>query len=287
MAHNTETLEKFLVNDAEEIINIKKEAATHPQAGEFKPKKSKKADTIFCQKDMLAIVGTAETMPMAPFNDPNFEIWAVSVCATYPAFKRADLYFEMHNKSYWGKEEPDGSKPIIDRLNNFDGPTYMFDHYKEVPRSVRFPIDVIVDKYRRYHTTSITYMLALAYHSFIETGKPYHVGIYGIHMASREEYTEQRPCCEYWLGRMEGAGMDITMAPGGSVLTSNGLYGYEGYHPAIPKLRDRLNGINAGIQQCEQELDKWTNQKWKQLGAAAEDEYLMRQFQLGNMQGGI
>lgn len=274
MAHGSEKVEEFLLDDSEEIINIKKTAV---KPAEFKPKKSKASEIILCKKPNLAIVGTAETMPMTPFDDPGFEIWAVSVCATYPAFKRADLYFELHNKSYWGT--PD----IIERLNKFEGPTYMLEHYKEVPRSVKFPLDVVLN-YRRYHTTSITYMLALAYHSFLTTGFPKHVAIFGIHMAAREEYTEQRPCCEYWLGRMEAAGIDIFMAPGGSVLSSNGLYGYEGYHPAIPLIRDRLNSLQAGVQQCHAELKKWEIQLAKNEGAISEAEYWMRQFQLGNIQ---
>ena len=274
MAHGSQKIEEFLNNDAEEIVNIKK-TAVKPQ--EFKPPKSKNNEIILCKKEKLAIVGTAETMPMTPFDDPEFEIWAVSVCATYPAFKRADLYFELHNKSYWGTPE------IIERLKRFEGPTYMLEHYKEVPRSVRFPLDLVL-KYRRYHTTSITYMLALAYHSFITTGNPKHVAVFGIHMAAREEYTEQRPCCEYWLGRMEAAGIDVFMAPGGSVLSSNGLYGYEGYHPAIPLIRDRLNSLQAGIGQCQAELKKWEIQLAKNEGAISEGEYWMRQFQLGNIQ---
>lgn len=277
MAHNSTQIESMLLDDSEDIVNVKKEAAALPPKGDFKARKGKKSDALFCQKDKLAIVGTAETMPMAPYGDQGYEVWAVSVCTTYPAFKRGDLLFEMHNRAYWNRPE------ILERLNKYDGPTYMIDHYKEVPKSVRFPIDLLMDpwKYRRYHTTSITYMLAWAYHSYLETGKPYHVGLYGIHMASREEYTEQRPCCEYWLGRMEGAGIDILMAPGGSVLTSNGLYGYEGYHPAIPKIRDRLTALQAGGQQAEQEAIRWEKQKIKQDGAVAECEYWMRQFQLG------
>lgn len=281
MAHNTKEIENILLDDSENIVNVKKEAAELPKKGEFKPKKSKQKDLLYCQQDKLAIVGTAETMPMAPYNDLGYEIWGVSVCTTYPAFKRGDVVYEMHEKSYWQRPE------IIERLNKFEGPTFMLDHYKEVPKSVRFPIDVIVDKYRRYHTTSITYMLAWAYHSFIETGKPYHVALFGIHMASREEYTEQRPACEYWLGRMEGAGIDIMMAPGGSVLTSNGLYGYEGYHPAIPKLRDRLTALQAGSGQAESEAIRWEKQKIKNDGAISECEYWMRQYQLGNVGTGV
>lgn len=281
MAHNTETIEKILIDDSEEIVNIKKEAAALPKSGEFKPKKSKGENILYCQHDKLAIVGTAETMPMTPFNDPAFEIWAVAQATTYPSFKRADMLFELHNEAYWNRPE------IVPRMNKFEGPTYMMDHYREIPKSVKFPVDILLEKYRRYHTTSITYMLAWAYHSFLTTGKPYHVALFGIHMAAREEYTEQRPCCEYWLGRMEAAGIDVFMAPGGSVLTSNGLYGYEGYHPMIPKLRDRLTSLQAGVAQCNNELDRWSIQKAKNEGACNEVEYLMRQYQLGNAPTGI
>ena len=276
MAHGSDLLEKVLIDDSEEIVNIKK-TAIKPE--EFVPKKSKKSELILCQKQKLAIVGTAETMPMTPFGDPDFEIWAVSVCTTYPAFKRADLLFELHNPSYW--DTPN----IVERLNKYEGPTYMLEHYKKIPRSVKFPLDVVL-KYRRYHTTSITYMLALAYHSFITTGNPKHVAIFGVHMAAREEYTEQRPCCEFWLGMLEAAGVDLFMAPGGSVLASNGLYGYEGYHPIIPMLRERITGLQAGQNQCQSELERWKIQLAKNEGAISEAEYWMRQAQLGNIQKG-
>ena len=228
---------------------------------------------------MLAICGTAETLSATPWEDKKFEIWAVAQVATYPTFKRADLLFELHQPAYW-KNDPN----IVTRLNAFDGPTYMLDKYDEIPKCVRFPLDVILEKYRRYHTTSITYMLAWALESFKQTGKPNHIALFGVHMAAREEYTEQRPCCEYWLGQLEGAGVDVFMAPGGTILTSNGLYAYEGYNPAIPKLRERLNGMHAGSEQCRQELERWTHQKWKQEGAISEIEYWMRRYQLGEMQ---
>ena len=279
MAHNTQEIEDMLVNDAEDIINVKKQVI--PQEGEYKAKKSKKSDLIYCQKDKLCIVGTAETMPMTPFDDPTFEIWSIAQATTYPAFKRADLLFEMHNPSYWDRPE------IVERMNRFGGPTYMMEHSDKVPKSVRFPVDVLLENYRRYHTTSITYMLAWALHSYLTTGKPYHVALFGIHMASREEYTEQRPCCEYWLGRLESAGVDVFMAPGGSVLTSNGLYGYEGYHPMIPRLRDRLNGLQAGVSHCGEELHHWEVQKAKNEGAVNECEYWMRQYQLGAVPVGV
>ena len=178
----------------------------------------------FCQKDLLAIIGTADpTRQAAPYEDKNFEIWGVAVATTFPDVKRLDIQFEMHTEGYWRKD-PNVTK----RLQETTVPIYMHDKYKEIPTSMKYPID-IVKQYRTYHTNSIAYMLALAYHSFIMTENPKHVALFGIHMSAGEEYTDQRPCCEYWLGRMEGAGMDIELAPGGALLAAMGLYGYENY----------------------------------------------------------
>jgi len=164
----------------------------------------------FCQKDMLAIIGTADpTRQAAPYEDPNFEIWGVAVATTYPDVKRMDLQFEMHTEGYW-KRDPNVTK----RLAGVKVPLYMHDHYEDIPASIRYPIE-IVQQYRKYFTNSIAYMLALAYHSFIMTEKPKHVAMFGVHMAAGEEYAEQRPCCEYWIGRMEGAGMDVEPSWGG------------------------------------------------------------------------
>lgn len=232
--------------------------------------------TLAVQKDMLAILGTAQTMPAAPFDNPEFEIWAVGQCTTFPAFQRGDVVFELHTRDYW--DDP----PVIERLNKWTGRMFMQDHYDEVPKSERFPIETIM-QYRKYHTTSISYMLAAAYHSFKTTGKPFHVGLFGIHMEDiREEYAEQRPCCEYWLARMEEAGMDVFIS-GGSILAAPFMYGYENYNPLCYRLRKRLDGLNVGVQQLAAQEDQIVRQKHEQIGAAKEDEFLLRLAQRGEL----
>jgi hypothetical protein len=231
---------------------------------------------LFCQKELLAIIGTADpTRQAAPYEDKNFEVWGVAVASTYPDVKRLDVQFEMHTDGYW-KKDPNVTK----RLAETTVPIYMHDHYEEIPNSIKYPVD-IVTKYRRYFTNSIAYMQALAFHSFIMTGKPKHVAMFGVHMESSEEYTEQRPCCEYWLGRMEGAGMDIELAPGGALLASVGLYGYENYNPVCWELRQRIFGLQNGVKQSEAEVKKWELQKAKNEGAINEDEMILRKFQRG------
>lgn len=242
---------------------------------EVEKKKPSKDGLILCTKEKLAILGTADTMPATPWEDLEFEIWGVAQIVTFPSFKRADLLFEMHDSGYWK------DKNVQDRLNKWDGPIYMQEHYKEIAKSIKFPLDMFLP-YRRYHTTSITYMLALAYHSFITTGNPKHVALFGIHMEHREEYTTQRPCCEYWLGRMEGAGMDIFIA-GGAILRSDGLYGYEGYNPLCVKFRQRMEGLSHGAEVRENERDEAEGKRREQVGAIKECEYWLRLAQTGEL----
>jgi len=226
---------------------------------------------------MLCIVGTAQTIMAAPYDDDKFEIWSVAQAISYPAFKRWDVLYEMHTEGYW--RDPN----VLKRLSETKGvPLVMHDQYDEIPTSVRYPIEEMVSKYRRYHTTSITYMLVWALHSFLTTGKPQHLSLCGVHMEAREEYTVQRPACEYWLARLEQAGVDIQIA-GGAILAAQGLYGYENYDPLCWKFRQLLNNYNGGIQVRAQEESDAELKKHQQIGAAKAIEALLRQAQTGEL----
>ena len=228
-----------------------------------------------CKKELLALVGAAAPSRLAtPYGDENFEIWTMSVLVTFPDFKRADLFFELHTEGYWGH------KDVTERLKKIKQPIYMQEKQAEFPNSIRYPIEII-KQYRRYHTSSVSFMLALAYHSFLTTGNPKHVALFGLVMACDEEYGEQRPCCEYWLGVMEGAGIDIEIAPGSAILASPGLYGYETYNPIIYDINQRIDGINIGLKQSENELEKWKEQKARQEGGLAENQYWKNRFTKG------
>ena len=229
-----------------------------------------------CQKDKLCVLGTAGSMPNAPFEDDGYEIWTIGQATTYPQCKRYDLLFEMHSKGYWEKHPP-----VKERLSKATVPMYMHQVYKEIPQSVKYPIDIILEKYRTYFVTSIGYMLALALYSWETVRKPAHIAIFGIHMENREEYTEQRPNVEYWLGRLEGAGVDLLIAPGGAIFQSKILYGYEAYSPYCLDLKERIHGLVLGREEWAKRRDHCEAHRWKHIGAIEEDERLLRQLQTG------
>ena len=232
----------------------------------------------YCATDKLVILGTADpTRGQAPYKDKEYTIWAVAVAATYPDVERIDALFELHTSGYW-EQDPNVKK----RLAETTIPIYMHEKVEDIPASVPFPIDEVT-QYRRYYTSSIALMEGLAFHSFMTTGKPKEVELFGIHMAAGEEYTDQRPCCEYWLGRMESAGMKVTLAPGGALLAAKGIYGFEDYNPTCWEMQQRVFAIQGGVKQSDGEIQRWTIQKAKNEGALFETEHWLRKAQRGEI----
>ena len=235
---------------------------------------------FYAKKDRVCILGTAPTLQDTPWDDENEEIWALSQCVTFPVFKRADMLFELHSEDYWIQDEG-----ITKRLQAWEGITLMHKKFDYIKSSEKYPIKTILS-YKRYQRSSITYMIALAYHSFKITGKPKHVSLYGVHMEDeKEEYGEQRPCCEYWIGRMEDAGQELFIA-GGAILSAPFLYGYEKYSPMALELSQRYHALLNGKEEREKEMREAQLQANKQLGAAMEAEYWLRKAQRGELQNG-
>lgn len=239
---------------------------------------------LLCQKDKLAIVASAEpTRGMAPFDNKDYELWGLSVTSTYPDVTRLDLLFEMHPEDYY-ERDPN----VLKRLQELKQPLYMLKQRDDIPMSMAYPLDMITSEYRPYHTSSISYMLVFAYHSFLITGKPSRVEVYGAHMEAKEEYQDQRACCEYWMGCMEAVGIDVVPPADGVLLasTNGGLYGMENYNPICWDMRQRTYGLQNGIADAVSKIQAGETQKAKNEGALYECEFWLLKHQRGEYNGG-
>ncbi len=240
-------------------------------------------DILLCQKDKLVILGSADpTRGMAPYDDDDYEIWGLSVITTFPDVKRLDVLFEMHPEEYY-ERDPN----VLKRLQGLGKPLYMLKKRDDIPTAMAYPMDMIMTKYRAYHTSSISYMMVLAYHSFLTTGKPKCVELYGVHMNVEEEYKEQRPCCEYWLGCMEAAGIEIVLPDDGVLLVGvNGLYGLENYNPICWDMQQRIYGLQNGSDSEVSKARAAEIQKAKNDGALYELKHWLRKHQRGEYENG-
>lgn len=128
------------------------------------------------------------------------------------------LSFEMHDVEKH-KDIP-FMRDEINGLNKAGIPVLCQKHYPILPNSTAFPIDEFKTQ---YFTSTVSYMLAYAVYK-----KATRIEMYGIQMATRVEYTRQRPCCEYWIGQAEASGAEVYVhRPSQLMFEVKGRYGYD------------------------------------------------------------
>ena len=182
------------------------------------------------QPKQVCILGTAETMTEAPFDDKSWDMWSVASILNNPAAKRVDRVLELHDRDSWGLR--------IDEINNSKVPVWMWKHYDEIPLSEPFPLEGL-SKFRKYFTNSISFLIAQA----IVEGYT-DIGLFGVHMATTTEYSHQRPSCEYFLGYAEALGINLWIPDGADLLKSARMYGFE---PATDITR-KLQALNMDME---------------------------------------
>lgn len=198
-------------------------------------------DKVQTKRDKVIIMGTAQTMKDAPYHDESFDVWAVGTAMTHgkQLVPRVDRIFELHSKHRWEMRTR--------FYNERECPVYMQEECPEVPRSVKFPKDKILSKYRDYFTNSISWMTALA----IEEGYK-EIHYYGVHMATVSEYAYEMPSCEYFIGVAEGKGIKCYVPPGADMVKATRLYGYEEPSEFEKRLKFHKKDMQQKLGQAQQ-----------------------------------
>jgi hypothetical protein len=184
------------------------------------------------QPKQVCILGTAETLKEAPFDDKTWDMWAVASAIGHPDLKRVDRVLELH--------EPDNWKLRVDEINKAKIPVWMWKHYDEIPLSEKFPIDEVLGKFRRYFTNSISFLIAEA----IREGYT-DIALFGVHMATVGEYSSQRPSCEYFLGYAEAKGINLWIPDGADILKAARMYGFE----PEGEIKKKIRNMSADMEQ--------------------------------------
>ncbi len=192
------------------------------------------------KRDKVAIVGFADSWPMAPFSHPGWEVWALNqfydltgglvggrINFTDLAKEKRLRWFEIH-----ARHDLECDPNVIARhahhlqrlreIGAMGAPVYMHQVWPDIPNSVEYPLKAMTDRFGGYWTNSISYMIALAIaEGFRE------IGLYGVNMAMDSEWGFQRPSCEYFIGFARGAGITVHVPPQSDLLGCPFLYGYE------------------------------------------------------------
>lgn len=216
----------------------------------------------------VAIIGFGETAKQAPFDDPTWELWGMNgfhrVAQDYAGKpvpeERFSLWFDLHTVDFtrsYGQAAGigDNQERWLEQRHPF--PIFMLEAAAEFPSAVRFPIEEVCAAVGRdYFTSTIAYALGFC----LMQPDVAEVGLWGIDLAHKTEYIEQRPCAEYLLGRLEASGVLVTVADRSALLTQRFRYGYEEPNPLFADMWKALDvreeGLLAEIAKLKTEVDQ-------------------------------
>lgn len=182
----------------------------------------------------IAIVGRApSSMMLAPFGDPNWEIWSLSnaaACGQIPD-KHWHVWFEVHDLDEGFQRWPQQYK---DWLQVDHGkPLYIQKPHPLIPHGIIFPWEKMFSEFGYYFNNSVSEMMAVA---LLEGATE--LALYGVDMAQSDqalhngngEYQHQRPSCEYMLGVARARlGKDkVYIPPESDLLKCNRVYAFPG-----------------------------------------------------------
>lgn len=132
------------------------------------------------KRKKVALLGTVPHKLLAPFGDPEFEIWAIAHACLGDPLPRVDRIFEIHK---WDEVVKWGSLGAFEMWPA--APKYLIEARPDVLNSVAFPFDELAAKFNIFDdrkeplmTNSISWMMALAMDEGFEE-----IHIYGVNMS--------------------------------------------------------------------------------------------------------
>lgn len=247
---------------------LTKEGYVEELTGQKMPAIEEKKD-----KKILCLVGTAFSRHLAPYDNPNAEIWGVGHCILLEDVKRMDKVIETHLPSVYETEiSPFSGKPIIchankeNRLFGREGDVNVVVSQENKRGLINkweiFPQKYLAGKYKDllppsdqfYATNSIAYMIVWALDKYIEDNSFDELHLYGIHLETNTEWQFERPCNEYWLGVLTGYALSkgkkgiIYLPPHSDVLRNYHEYGYADIEVKRQKYQGKIEFFDKSIR---------------------------------------
>ena len=209
----------------------------------------------------IALIGSApSSVAKAPYEDASWELHGCSPGAIVH-MKRITRFYEMH-----AFKDPNPCHEInyVKRLAALTVPVYMVHPTPEVPASVAYPKEQVLDfvwghvedlhgrkRPARFNpndfTSSLAWMLALA---IVElSGEPgqNEIGLWGVDMSAQEEYGGQRDGCLSLIHIAKSIGIRVTLPPESDLIRSAPLYGYQEFDHSWIKHHEREKEISGRL----------------------------------------
>lgn len=235
-------------------------------------------------KSKVAIVGfSTNHRHLAPVDDPEYEIWGLN--NAYVHLKRADRWFELHSEDQYGW---DLRRPgdHVGWLKKFQGPLYLIQARTDMPNSISFPYEEVVNCVGPYLTSGPALMLGFAMLEGFE-----HISIFGIDLMTHTEYADQKPGFEFLIGLAMGRGITIEM-PRNCDLLKAPIYGRGdlnegGEHRTRRQFEGRLKALDTRKREALAEVRKAELTVARIEGAELECKYWIGQTPEGGSQAAL
>ncbi len=215
----------------------------------------------------VALVGTApSSRMMAPYNDPTWTIWGCSP-GNMGVLPRVDAWFEIHGNLLWPEHKHYG-EPYLNWLKQQTFPIYM-QNQELVPNAIPLPYREIVKEFGPYFfTSSFAWMMAFA---IMQGAKE--VALYGIDMASRDEYILQRPGAYYFFEEGKKRGIKMQAPYESDIMQPPGLYGFSEVTQYGRKLLARKAELDQRVRDLKAQRDGASQQVTYLEGALEDLDY--------------
>jgi hypothetical protein len=238
---------------------------SEPAAKESKPEEDAKVKPPL----KIALIGTApSSRNLAPFNDPSWTIWACSPGNAHGVLPRVDAWFEIHSNLLWPECISYGG-PYVEWLKKQTFPIYM-QNKSVVPNAIPLPIDELTKEYGKYFfTSSFAYMIAMA----IKYGAA-EIALFGIDMASKDEYILQRPGGHFFMQEAAKRGIKVSIPFESDLGQPPALYGYSDSTPFGRKMHVREQELKQRVEAMRAERDKLNHSITFLEGALEDVDYI-------------
>jgi hypothetical protein len=197
----------------------------------------------------LIIYANGPSRSAALLDDPESEVWTCnSICPRDRKGRiRADRWFEMHPLS--------AQTPVeMQFLRDLPVPVYMFDAYPEVPQSVRFPMEVIEERFRAKRgepgdlfTCTFCYQISLAILEGFEQ-----IDLCGIDLdlGTARERTVERMGVLYCFGIARAYGIRMGIPKDCTMYAHPWRYGYD-YQEEAEHVEGMMEDVASLVAQGE------------------------------------
>lgn len=242
---------------------------TTPQLPPFVAAKPKIAPAVEPAPLKIALVGTAPSSRMlAPFHDPSWTIWACSP-GNMNTLPKVDAWFELHGNLHWPENQSYGA-PYIEWMRKLAIPVYMQNLGYQVPNAQVFPMEQMVNEFGPdFFTSSFAWMMAYAIHKGAKE-----IALFGIDMASRDEYVLQRPGFYFFKFVAQQRGIKVWAPNESDIMQHAPLYGYSDVTPFGRKVNARMVELRQRLEQMRQDRAKLDHNITYLEGAVEDLDYV-------------